>query len=223
MRELVDEVIGAGCWVVVQAADVGVAEGNSGDGAACRFGGKNVVGGITDHEHMRRGDPKRFSSGKKRQRCGFFFGQGVAAVDEGEVFGDMKVGEEATSEGFVFVGDDGERQLACAQGGEGRSDAIVEATCHAEVVAVVVGEVLVGGGVLRRGGITLARIEQETVHEARNAVADVAFNAGNRQRGKPTGNAGGVGGGGKVGQGVAEGAVKIEGKGVDGHGVLRWV
>ena len=61
------------------------------------------------------------------------------------------------------------------------------------------------------------------MHEARDAIANVAFNAGNGQRGKPTGNAGGVSGGGKVGQGIAEGAVKIEGKGVDGHGVLRWV
>ena len=94
------------------------------------------------------------------------------------MFGDMEVGEEATGESFVFVGDDGERQLACTQGGEGRGDAIVEATCHAEVVTVVIGEVLVGGGVLRSGGVALARIEQETVHEARNAVADVAFNAG---------------------------------------------
>ena len=223
LRELVNKVIGAGCWVVVQAADVGVAEGNSGDGAACRFAGEDVVSGITDHEHLRRGDAERFGSGDKRQRCGFFFGQGVAAVDEGEVFGDMKVGEEATGEGFVFVGDDGERQLACTQGGESRGDAIVEAACHAEVVAVVIGEVLVGGGVLRSGGITLARIKQETVHEARDAIANVAFNAGNGQRGKPTGNAGGVGGGGKVGQGIAEGAIEIEGKGVDGHGVLRWV
>ena len=98
MRELVDEVIGAGRWVVVQAAGIGVAESNSGDGATCRFAGKDVVGGITDHEHLRRGDAERFGSGDKRQRCGFFFGQGIAAVDEGEVFGDMKVGEEANYE-----------------------------------------------------------------------------------------------------------------------------
>ena len=87
------------------------------------------------------------------------------------------------------------------------------------MLKIVGGEIAIDFGVCggRRVGVAIAAVGEDAMHQARDAVADIAFDGGIRQRRQPHVGAAGVGGGDEVGQGVAEGAVEIKGDGADGH------
>ena len=143
----------------------------------------------------------------QRLGAGFFFGQGVAADDDAEIAVQLQGFEQLHSEDFVFVGDDGKRDAQRLQQRQARFGFGVGAGAVGDVVGIVSDK----GGVallpLRFGGGALWVVGEGAVHQHANAVAHIALHGGIGQGCHAQRLAHGVGGGGKVGDGIAECAV----------------
>ena len=102
-------------------------------------------------------------------------GQGVAAVNGGEVFDDAVVFEDFSGMSFDFIGDKGNADVAFLQGGKGFFDLWIESGAVGEMFAVV-GD-MDGKGFFNAGFVCAIKIRGEgAVHEMGDAVADEGFN-----------------------------------------------
>lgn len=222
-----DQPIGLGGGVLRELGHVAVAEGYAHAQAAGGFGGENIVGGVAHHQHIGGGGAEHFGGVQQRQRAGFFFGQAVAAEYQAEIVGQVQLLEQLGCQHFVFVGNHRQRNAQRSEQSQAGFGFGVGAGEHAQVFAVVADKEskrLLPAAWLC---LTVAAVGENAVDKAGDAVADIVCYGVFGQRRQTHVLAGGVGGSGKVGHGIAERAVQIKGNGLNmfdggyGHGGLQ--